>query len=134
MKLEDLVPPLGSCRQIPAGEFADSALVWCNIYSFEPNTKTHIGLWVRENFESTTDLPICPAPTLAEIMAAIGHATGRDPVCGYDHGVGEWWGLVDIRKRNPVTKEHDWLRIAFRDRNPATAAFGVWLELKEVSK
>ena len=28
MRLEDLVPPLELCKKIPAGEFADSALVW----------------------------------------------------------------------------------------------------------
>ena len=27
-KLESIVPPLELCKQIPAGEFEDSALVW----------------------------------------------------------------------------------------------------------
>ena len=55
-KLETLVPPLELCRQIPEGKFADSALVW-------------LGDGVVER-----SLVLCdtyPAPTLAEILAAL---------------------------------------------------------------
>ena len=36
MKLEDLVPPLKLCRQIPEGAFAESALVWVTCGDVQP--------------------------------------------------------------------------------------------------
>ena len=61
-KLEDLVPPLEICKRIPAGAFADSALIWM-FDGFD--------WWVNvRDFDPSYD-EAYPAPTQAEIMAEL---------------------------------------------------------------
>ena len=74
MRLEDLVPPLELCKQIPAGEFEDSAFIW----HWEDNRKPQSEYWQFVLFRPArdTDLDaikdrVRPAPTLAEIMEAL---------------------------------------------------------------
>ena len=68
-KLESIVPPLELCKQIPAGEFEDSVLVWRErigqisrdnrVIVREPEDISYKNEFVEVNF--------FPAPTLAEI-------------------------------------------------------------------
>lgn len=111
MKLEDLVPPLELCKQLKQGEFEDSAMVWVQ--------NTQDGNAVFIDFRSVVECCgvhvdiLAPAPTLAEIMAAMpdkhfyifSASPGRwVVVCG--------GGDSDV------------------DENPATAALRLYLEAR----
>lgn len=73
MTVEDLVPPLELCKQIPEGEFAESAFVWtqetaaakqwfvCHREDLYVGRKSHVNL-----------PPVYPAPTLAEWVSRHG--------------------------------------------------------------
>ena len=83
--LESIVPPLELCKRIPAGEFEDSALVWvyddvvgflCRASGCE---QIHKKKWQLEHnhprkiaIRRKCGQEIYPAPTLAEILEAIG--------------------------------------------------------------
>ena len=89
--LENLVPPLELCRQIPAGEFEDSELVWvyddvvgflCRTSGFEPIHKKE---WQLEHnhprkiaIRRKSGHEIYPAPTLEEVLEAIGKVENWD--------------------------------------------------------
>ena len=62
MNIEDLVPPFELCRQIPAGEFADTAFVWAEISKFCET------VLIRRRFVEK-NLRTAPAPTLQEVLA-----------------------------------------------------------------
>ena len=64
-KLESIVPPLELCKRIPAGEFEDSALARYNFHGVP------ILRW-RDNIEKLDGVRPIPAPTLEEILDAIG--------------------------------------------------------------
>lgn len=66
-RLERIVPPRELCQKIPAGKFANSALVWqCTMFlSSEPPKKVWEVIPRSECFSSTPD---APAPTLEEIL------------------------------------------------------------------
>jgi hypothetical protein len=67
MNLKNLVPPLELCKLIPAGEFADSALVWeTPSSSFPEDQKFHVFIRRRNVFMHNKDM--IPAPTLQEIL------------------------------------------------------------------
>ena len=73
--LESIVPPLELCKQIPAGEFEDSALVWDIHGKFD---KWHVEKRVKRSVRfgdygrmSPPHADI-PAPTLEEILESIG--------------------------------------------------------------
>ena len=59
-RLQKLVPPIELCKLIPAGEFADSALIWVD----EKNGVIPAELVIRKKYD-------IPAPTLQEIMAEL---------------------------------------------------------------
>ena len=61
MRLEDIVPPLDLCKQIPKGKFENSALVWTFDDRLMPRTIMIDG--VRHYYRGF------PAPTLQEILA-----------------------------------------------------------------
>lgn len=82
MKIEDLVPPLEICKQIPEGKFADSALVW---------------LGERVYIRSGEDAVTFPAPTLEEILMALG-ATGRFEMAGSPDTTGALKTLLETWK------------------------------------
>ena len=134
-KLESIVPPLELCKQIPAGEFEESVLVWRDC--------SRRGYYVSERFAGETsdcrgqqkfdyvgnvDLVIMkatlPAPTLAEILDELGNKT----VCLYD-GI-RYEVSVCIRERDSGTKEHQWRQYGEADRNPAAAALRLWLRIR----
>lgn len=70
--LEKLVPPLELCKQIPNGEFADSALVWDNVSGYGC-TDWHVckrvkrKVQLREFCVSPKHADV-PAPTVEEIL------------------------------------------------------------------
>lgn len=75
--LEQLVPPLELCQQIPDGAFADSALVWVRMYRSQA-----IGLDERDG---CCEEIVCPAPTLEEIMAKMPDMTSIQYLNDYPH-------------------------------------------------
>ena len=70
-RLENLIPPLELCKQIPAGEFEDSALAWYNFHGVP------ILRW-RDNLEKLDGVRPIPAPTLEEVLEAIGKVENWD--------------------------------------------------------
>lgn len=84
--LEKIVPPLELCKLIPAGAFADSALVHekmipafvCRTDGSDPTANRGNGIWVvsqrrpkrSEESRRSHGGEFIPAPTLAEIMDA----------------------------------------------------------------
>lgn len=90
-RLENLIPPLELCKQIPEGEFEDSALVWvyddvvgflCRASGCEQihkkewqlvhNHPRKIAIRRKSGHE------IYPAPTLEEVLEAIGKVENWD--------------------------------------------------------
>lgn len=63
--IESIVPPVELCKQIPEGEFEDSALVWYRFWG-EDNVCPR-DQWRGFDWER----PV-PAPTLDEILESIG--------------------------------------------------------------
>jgi len=62
MNIESLVPPLELCKLIPAGYFADSALVW--------SVWNNWGV-ITEEVQKRNTFATCPAPTLHEILLVL---------------------------------------------------------------
>ena len=58
--IESIVPPLELCKRIPAGEFEDSALVWCRVRGEDAVCQRT--QWV--GIDGTSPIP---APTVEEI-------------------------------------------------------------------
>lgn len=117
MKLENLVPPLELCKQIPEGEFAGSALVhavvFCKSCSLSANNVV-VPCSVVE--DSDRHRYICPAPTLAEILNEL-----PAPTC-YRLGVHDWRvNLCNCPASDAVCS-----------RNPATAALRLWLKVEGI--
>ena len=118
-KLEDLVPPLDLCKKIPEGKFDDSALIWM-FDGFD--------WWVNaREFDATYD-DAFPAPTQPEIMEALPKIDDREnciavvpdfPDDGEKRILGEAW-VVGYTTKNCA-----------KDRNSATAALRLWLEMNE---
>lgn len=69
--LERIVPPLELCKKIPAGEFEDSALVWCRVRGED-------AVCLREQWVGVGGTRPIPAPTLEEVLEAIGDAESWD--------------------------------------------------------
>ena len=69
--LESIVPPPELCKQIPAGEFEDSALVWMYRPSLEGISDPPFMADMRVKAEYLKR-EMYPAPTLDEILEAIG--------------------------------------------------------------
>ncbi len=134
-KLESIVPPLELCKQIPAGEFEDSVLVWrdclCHgYYVGEQFAGENSDCRGEQKFDYAGNVaPVImkatlPAPTLAEILDELGNKT----VCLYD-GI-RYEVSVCIRERDSGTKEHQWRQYGEADRNPAAAALRLWLRIR----
>lgn len=107
--LESIVPPLELCKKIPAGKFEDSALVWeedsCVFGKLPPH--------VISRKENTYHTILAPAPTLAEILAAL-------PACTC-YRLGKTW---------TVALCNDTLDNGIKSRRAATAALRLWLEVE----
>ena len=80
-RLENLIPPLELCKQIPAGEFDDSALVWDIHGKFD---KWHVEKRVKRSVRFGDYGRMSPphadisAPTLEEVLEAIGKVENWD--------------------------------------------------------
>lgn len=105
-KLESIVPGLELCKLIPAGAFADSALVWVIAGS-------KAAIYPRPQALDGDDIP---APTLAEILAALPNGVqvrmrtggnGRRAYQVYHYSFAEW------------------------TTNPAAAALRLWMRCWE---
>lgn len=131
MNLEDLVPPLELCKQIPAWKFADSALVWEKNIGldgtvYEPRINTRKASLVQNI--------IYPAPTLQEIIPALVEAGGFHPEIMYkpnNEGNGNHWEVECFTKEDPDTVEDFTIGSLLETDsiNPATAALKLWLRL-----
>ena len=123
MTLEDLVPPLELCKQIPEGEFADSALVWLIKVQEEPE------VWERDKTNSIPPIwSKIPAPTLQEIMKELPAYNEKEiclcciadfPEYGKKRVLGEAWRVGYTERESKL------------DTNPATAALKLWLRLNK---
>lgn len=122
-KLDDLVPPLELCKQIPDGKFADSALVWGGDQFYQS-----IRVLPRGCQCVKLDAVICPAPTLEEIlreMAKYPHRFNNLTCDAYeemDFGV---TAFVPYRGKPGSTLTE------YRDGSGATAALKLWLEVRK---
>ena len=89
--LESIVPPLELCKQIPAGELEDSALVWVydDVVGFLCRTsgceQIHKKEWQLEHnhprkiaIRRKSGQKIYPAPTLEEVLEAMGKVENLD--------------------------------------------------------
>ena len=109
MSLEDLVPSLKLCQQIPKGAFEDSALVWwgaCVYPRIYPDGVRYGHTWHKRG--------ITPAPTLAEIIGTLPKNVE------YQFFNGKFLPC------HPKFDEDD-----FADEKPENAALKLWFELNK---
>ena len=69
--LKNIVPPVELCKQIPVGEFEDTALVWCRVRGED-------GVCQREHWVGVFGMSPVPAPTLEEVLEEIGKVESWD--------------------------------------------------------
>lgn len=116
MKLEDLVPDLELCKQIPEKNFAYSALVWsysCDKRKTEPFVEERDCIdFCRRDMVNAP--PVYPAPTLAEIMGAL------------PENVEYRWFNGSFFPCHPKFDAVD-----FADEMPEDAALKLWLKLNK---
>ena len=126
-KLERIVPPLELCKQIPAGEFEDSALVWVydDVVGFLCRTsgceQIHKKEWQLEHnhprkiaIRRKSGQEIYPAPTAEEIMEKL------DTPSLWHRGTGTW---------HCICKEHVMVE---KGKNASEAALRLWLRVKGI--
>ena len=114
-KLEKIVPSLELCKKIPAGEFKDSALVWV-----DGNTQNPDEVFVEPR-RYAIDGTYRPAPTLEEIRWELRNLS----VSVYENMV------VALCKIDPES----WItETVLPDEHDADAALRIWLKLKGVEE
>ena len=131
-ELKDIVPPLELCKQIPAGEFEDSVLVWLYWAKDESSFGNVVPRILKDQFSSI--LPglgavlkaEVPAPTLAEIFKVLPETidTPEDEFCV----------LSLMPSRDDDEEDMFWIgynNTNGKDANPATAALRLWLAMRE---
>lgn len=124
-KLENIVPPLELCKQIPAGEFEESALVW-EVYHYQYTIDPYV--ISRETSETTRGKgleSVYPAPTLAEILAELPEAI--------DTPEDEFFSLSVRQDFGDDGKPLFWIgynNTCEKDANPAAAALRLWLRIR----
>jgi hypothetical protein len=129
--LENLVPPLELCRQIPEGAFADSALVWgftMFLASYPPKPVWEV-MPRNRSFGSATKIP---APTLAEILEAldIGGHICITCIKEYNTWKVECEDMPEIERDSAGYPVID--IVSRRDSiNPAIAALKIWMEVNK---
>ena len=118
MRLEDLVPPLELCKQIPEGAFADSALCW-----MLAGTGKHSFWTVTERDATIDDDTFIPAPALIEILEALPTVDSQDyPLaCSIDFNTDKHG------RRVPFWNVGYSMMGSEGDKNPAAAALKMWL-------
>ncbi len=68
MKIEDLVPTLELCKQIPEGEFADSVFVWARDWHGTNEWMVAFRDLAEPPHLKRKNPPVYPAPTMGEIL------------------------------------------------------------------
>ena len=131
--IEDLVPPLELCNQIPEGKFENSLLVYAERFRNGLCLDFAEVIMPRvEAEESDSHRIIAPAPTLAEIVEALyKEAEGCCQIvnCFYDK---EGWGVVaDYECHDDSGYGSSYEQT--KDPNPATAALKLWLKAEGVN-
>ena len=117
--LEQLVPPLELCQQIPQGAFADSVLVW-EVYHYQYKIDPYV--ISRETSETTRGESVesvYPAPAPEEIMAVLPIGT----IIQQDEP-GVWVGIVNAGAPGIMIEKSD---------KPSTAALRLWFRVKGAS-
>lgn len=114
MKLENLVPDISLCKQIPEGKFEDSAMVW---------TQGVDGMFIDfRDARPEDEEGNLPAPTLQEIMEALfaqdeegrnNVTVERQDVWLHGWGVSTWVVVYQFAQRDA--------------KNPSAAALRLWL-------
>lgn len=127
-ELKDIVPPLELCKQIPAGEFEDSALVWrdcsCRGYyvseRFAGETSDCRGEQ-KFDYAGNVDLVIMkatlPAPTQAEIRRELRNLS-----------VNVIDGVITVSCR--INPEDTIFETARDDNDVTAAALRLWLRIR----
>lgn len=111
--LERIVPPLELCKQIPAGEFEDSALVW-----IDGNTQNPKDIFVEPR-RYAIDGTFIPAPTLEEMRWELRNLS----VTVYENTI------VALCKIDPET----WIsETVVPDEHDADAALRLWFKVKGI--
>jgi len=116
--LEDLVPPLELCKQIPDGDFEDSALVWEVKDIGETALVMRAGTLPPHLRFGRFKTFLYPAPTLAELIAVI-------PCACMDN-------CLQGKKTFTITAAYTRNGIDYygaTDKNPATAALKLYLAI-----
>lgn len=157
MELKNLVPPLELCKEIPAGEFEDSAFVWALRKAEPPYVGRAIGvnmgsvidgdycLCTREYAEKVRwvhgkdniPCPTVPAPTTDEILDKCKDIPGvLNPTLWWQ---GIWKTDCAIDKSGKLSDEFfedadiDSLELAqAEDKQQSTAALKLYLKLKGI--
>lgn len=110
MTLEDIVPSLELCKQIPNESFEDSALVWAV-------NGSSCFIEQRELMEyANRSKTLAPAPTLQEIIDDL----TKEELCP---------GLEALRKANGELVYSVYASDKMRQGSAAEAALRLWLEL-----
>ena len=110
--LERIVPSLELCKQIPAGEFEDSAMARYNFHGVP------ILRW-RDNLEKLDGVRPTPAPTLEEILEELKNITEQPGVyCG------RITGLFVCDSKEFLTP--------IKDTSGAAAALRLWFKVKGI--
>ena len=118
-KLENIVPSLELCKQIPAGEFEDSALVWETYYSKYSIKPVVID---RKTFGYTPYKfveNVYPAPTLAEILDALKDITEKPSI--YYGKLTKTWVCDSMEYLTPI-----------KDKKAVNAALRLWFKVKGI--
>lgn len=131
-ELKDLVPPLELCKLIPAGEFADSALMCEAMIGMASRQVLDIRIIPRQKITNNPyvdrklgrEYYIYPAPTFDEILDEL-HKCQEDVFVKWSEIAYHGW-LVNAYShgRNEDYQAHD--------ERKTTAALKLWLKLKGI--
>lgn len=132
--LEKIVASLELCKQIPAGEFEDAALVWDIHGKFDKwHVEKRVNRSVRFGDYGIMSPPHADisAPTLAEILEKLPEDEFEP-----DGSVATWLSM----DRVPEAGSKEWAvghnkypeSYRMEDENPANAALRLWLKLKGI--
>ena len=119
--LKDLVPPLEMCKQIPHGEFWNSAMCW---RTFNKGRRDEYTIVFPTGTLDPWDDDV-PAPTAIEILEDL--ATFSDFPTLYVNKAGFWVADCDVS----ATDEPDIID-KFSESNPALPALLVWFAAKGI--
>lgn len=115
-KLESIVPPLELCKQIPAGEFEDSALVWVE-------DEDGIELVMPREVAQYEHDEMIPAPTPEEIIIEIGK-THKYPKLTYCYN---YWDITSYT--GSTNAEIFWIK---PEPTASEVALRLWFKVKGI--